>query len=53
MDEDKVIRPLDLSILSNSEMPFRRIFLEANRSLSLTEPHLGQTHVRSKSDRDL
>lgn len=40
-------------VLSNSEMPFRRIFLEAKRSLSLIEPHPGQTHVRSRNNRPL
>lgn len=34
-------------------MPFRRIFLEAKRSLSLIEPHPGQTHVRSRNNRPL
>ena len=48
-----VLQPLELPVLSNSEMPFRRIFLEAKRSLSLIEPHPGQTHVRSRNNRPL
>ena len=43
----------ELPILSNSEMPFRSILRAARISRSLTAPHDGHTHVRSRSDRPL
>lgn len=43
----------ELPILSNSEMPFRSILRAARISRSLTAPHAGHTHVRSRNDRPL
>lgn len=43
----------ELPILSNSEMPFRSILRAARTSRSLTAPHDGHTHVRSRNDRPL
>ena len=34
-------------------MPFRRMFLDANKSRSFTDPHLGHAHVRSFNDNSL
>lgn len=44
---------MELLLLSNSEMPFRSILRAARTSRSLTEPHAGHTHVRSRNDSPL